>query len=193
MVECDAEIVAGDDGAGKPGHVSRTIPPATRRAVLIRDGMRCQAPGCRFEHNLELHHVDQHSHGGSNDPCNLVTTCSTHHDLIHKDVLRVWRGEDGQLVWERAGGQPLGVYVSIWRERRELTQNDLEAFEGPPGSWPCIEGYWGDLEPPPGLEGAHVCSVDDPRYRYPRGRQFARIGDEVEMAPPWVAPNIGLV
>ena len=27
MVECDAQIVAGDDSAGTPGHVSRTIPP----------------------------------------------------------------------------------------------------------------------------------------------------------------------
>ncbi len=188
----DAEIVAGDDSAGTPGHVSRTIPPATRKAVLIRDGMRCQVPGCRSKHHLELHHVLPRAAGGSHLPENLVTTCGTHHDMIHKDVLRVTHGPDGGLVWERAGGQPLGVFVSIWRERRELTQEHLSEFEGPPGTWPCIEGYWGALDPPPGLDTTHVCSADDPRDRYPRGRQYARIGDEERMASAWMARDVSL-
>ena len=130
--------------------------------------------------------------GGTNDADNLVTVCSTHHDLIHKDVTRVSLGADGGLIWERAGGQPLGVFVSIWGERCELTQDDLAEFEGPAGTWPCIQGYHGQLEPPPGFESAHVCSAADPRDRYPRGRQYARIGDELQMAPAWMARNIPL-
>ena len=193
MVECDAEIVAGDDsGSSPPGHVSRTIPPATRKAVLIRDGMRCQTPGCRCKRHLELHHVLMRSAGGPNEAWNLVTVCSTHHDLIHKDVLHVSHGPGGQLVWERAGGQPLGLFVCIWGESRELTQDHLSEFEGPPGSWPCIEGYWGQLEPPPGFEAAHVCRCQDPRDRYPRGGQQFRIGDELQMAPAWMERNLGV-
>ena len=42
---CDSEILEMRDGHGR-GHVSRTIPPAVRRAVLQRDGHRCQVPGC---------------------------------------------------------------------------------------------------------------------------------------------------
>ena len=177
LVECDAEVVAGDESAGIPGHLSRTIPPAVRRAVLIRDGGRCQVPGCRHNKHIELHHIDPWARSRSHDPQNLVCLCSTHHALVHKEVLRISRDPDGALRWERGFGEPLGVVASIWGERAELDHGDLAGFEGPPGSWPILQGVWGPIEPP---ESGRV----------PRGRQQVRIGDDQRMAPAWMARNI---
>ncbi len=213
LIECDAEVVAGDDSAGTPGHLSRTIPPATRRAVLIRDHGRCTVPGCRHNKYLDLHHIKWRTRGGSHHPLNLATVCSAHHGMIHNGVLRVSRGADGELHWERGAGEPLGIIVSIWGESAELDHASLQEFEGPPGSWGCIREYWGDIDPPEGFGQAggdehgavHVCDGESPagasgggaagsassvRQRYPRGWQSFRIGDETRMAPGWMARPI---
>jgi hypothetical protein len=214
LVECDAEVVSGNADSVRVGHLSRTIPPAIRRAVIIRDQCRCQVPGCRNREYLDLHHILPRSRGGGHDPSNLICTCSAHHDMIHKDVLRVSRTVKGDLRWERGVGEPLGVVMSIWGESAELEAADLEEFHGPPGSWPCIAGYWGRLDPPKGFvppsthDGAtaHVCQVDGGSTpeagrrqptpnrafseRYPHGRQVMRIGDDLHMAPGWMARTI---
>lgn len=36
---------------------TQTIPPALRRAVLVRDQHRCQVPGCKNAAYLDLHHL----------------------------------------------------------------------------------------------------------------------------------------
>ncbi len=59
------------------GHLSRTIPPATRRAVFIRDKGRCTVPGCRNHKHIELHHIKHYSRNGSHDPLNFVSIRST--------------------------------------------------------------------------------------------------------------------
>lgn len=110
MVECDAERVQGDDaGKVKRGTVQRTIPPTVRRAVMARDEHRCSAPGCCNDLWLDLHHVKAFASGGAHVAENLVTCCSTHHDLLHQGVLRVARGDDGEPAWTRPDGQPFGV------------------------------------------------------------------------------------
>ena len=53
---CDAEILDMREGPTR-GHLSRTIPPATRRAVLQRDHHRCQVPGCTNRLWLDIHHL----------------------------------------------------------------------------------------------------------------------------------------
>ena len=177
MAECDAEVVAGDDSAGTPGHMNRTIPPAIRRAVLIRDGGRCQVPGCRHKNHIELHHIVPWATSRSHDPQLLVSVCWTHHAMIHKEVLHVRRDQNGELHWKRGFGEPLAVVASVWGEQGELEHSDLREFEGPPGSWPLLRGLWGPIEPP------------EPE-RVPRGRQQVRIGDDQAMAPSWMARNI---
>ncbi|MFH1842331.1 MAG: HNH endonuclease [bacterium] len=76
-IECDARIWV----PGKPNRAS--IPPATRRAVLTRDGYRCQAPGCEKARFLEVHHRLPRQQGGSNQPENLITLCSGCHRQAH--------------------------------------------------------------------------------------------------------------
>jgi len=86
-VGCDARVL-------EPGKRNRsTSPPAIRRAVLARDGHRCQVPGCRHVLFLEVHHIVPRAAGGSNRPENLTTTCSSCHKLLHEQKLEVaaWR------------------------------------------------------------------------------------------------------
>ena len=59
----------------------RTIHPALRRAVLMRD-QRCRFPGCRQRID-EVHHIVFHSHGGPTVLGNLVGLCWFHHHQVH--------------------------------------------------------------------------------------------------------------
>ncbi len=86
---CDAEVVDLRPGPGH-GHLTRTIPPAIRRAVLHRDGTRCAVEGCRCRLWLDVHHLRSRATGGKHDEENLVTLCPLHHRLVH----------DGQLALE---------------------------------------------------------------------------------------------
>ncbi|MCK4304678.1 MAG: HNH endonuclease, partial [Candidatus Eisenbacteria sp.] len=88
----ELEAAACDAVIERRGERSRsTIPPSVRRAVMERDGYRCQAPGCTNTHFLEVHHRLPRANGGSNHPENLVTLCSRCHKLWHA---RGW-GEEG--------------------------------------------------------------------------------------------------
>jgi hypothetical protein len=73
-----------------PAH-DRKIPDPVRAAVLKRDKYRCVK--CGWSHQdwnrsdprfLELHHVEHHARGGSNEEDNLITVCTVCHDDIHR-------------------------------------------------------------------------------------------------------------
>jgi 5-methylcytosine-specific restriction endonuclease McrA len=57
-----------------------------RENVLRRDGWRCQLCGSR--RNLEVHHKEFRSHGGTDDERNLITLCSDCHGPIHGKSVR---------------------------------------------------------------------------------------------------------
>ena len=82
--------------------------------VFERDGWRCQAPGCFSRRNLQAHHIQFRSHGGSDDQENLVTICwSCHLHGIHERRLKVTGKAPDGLTWEvgcRSDGPPLRVY-----------------------------------------------------------------------------------
>lgn len=79
-MRCDAVIC-------RQGHRNKaTIPPRIRREVLGRDGHRCQSPGCERRHHLEVHHINPRHKGGTNDPENLMTLCSSCHRVMHEKV-----------------------------------------------------------------------------------------------------------
>jgi hypothetical protein len=72
-----------------PPH-DRLITDPVRRSVLVRDAYSCRQ--CGWNHakwnpadprHLELHHVEHHAHGGSNEMENLITVCTICHDQIH--------------------------------------------------------------------------------------------------------------
>ena len=73
---------------------------ALNHKVFARDGYRCQCPGCRSRSRLHMHHLEFRSQGGSDDPANLTTVCSCHHQqLIHKGTAEVRGTAPGKLTW----------------------------------------------------------------------------------------------
>ena len=77
-IACDAGLVAvRTDESGHVldiGRKTRTIPPAIRRALLIRD-RRCRFPGCTHTRWLDAHHVEHWAHGGETKLTNLLLLC----------------------------------------------------------------------------------------------------------------------
>jgi hypothetical protein len=101
---CDAQNVSTHVGA----RATRSIPPATRRLVVRRDGGRCRVPGCRNTQWLEVHHHQARSEGGTNDPENLILLCGAHHRLLHRGFLTIEGNASSGLVFRQADGTPYG-------------------------------------------------------------------------------------
>jgi hypothetical protein len=85
--------------------------------VFARDGWRCSVPGCTSYSNLQDHHIDFRSRGGSNDLANRTALCAWHHlRALHVDgVVRVKGRAPGGLRFElgvRRGQAPLAIYRS---------------------------------------------------------------------------------
>ena len=102
MACCDSEVLEMRPGP-KRGHLSRTVPPAVRRAVLQRDGGRCVVPGCECRLYVDLHHLRWRSRGGRHEEGNLAVLCSAHHKLLHDGYLAVAIEEGVVVVTNRRG------------------------------------------------------------------------------------------
>ncbi|ABC81189.1 HNH endonuclease [Anaeromyxobacter dehalogenans 2CP-C] len=77
--------------------------PTRSRRIRERDSGWCQVPGCS-RHAAHAHHIDFRSHGGSDDPENLVGLCAFHHlRCIHGGFLSVLGRAPGELVWLLGG------------------------------------------------------------------------------------------
>lgn len=86
-IACDASIVPmvlGSESATLDvGRSTRTIPVATRRMLVLRDG-GCAFPGCdRRPQWTDAHHILHWAKGGPTEPNNLVLLCRRDHSLIH--------------------------------------------------------------------------------------------------------------
>jgi hypothetical protein len=55
-------------------------PRSEHADIYERDGYRCTCPDCTSRANLQAHHLEYRSRGGSNAPSNLVTLCAYHHN-----------------------------------------------------------------------------------------------------------------
>ena len=75
-------------------HASRTIPPATRRALVARDH-HCVFPGCdRPAPWCDGHHLVFWADGGPTKLDNLGLVCEPHHRKVHEDGWRLKRKDD---------------------------------------------------------------------------------------------------
>jgi len=82
---------------------SRRLTAGQNHVVSARDEGKCTHIGldgkrCNSDRWIEIHHIVPVSQGGSNDPSNLTTLCSFHHDLVHQLSLPL----EGQVTWLRA-------------------------------------------------------------------------------------------
>lgn len=103
---CDTGItrVTVDD-EGTPldvGRKTRVVPPALRRALLVRDG-GCRFPGCRNHRWVDAHHIQHWVDGGRTRRDNLVLLCSAHHRLVHEGGFKV-SGDATNLRFARPDG-----------------------------------------------------------------------------------------
>jgi len=81
----------------------KPLTAAQRHEVFRRDGGRCtyhneSGKRCDSDRWVDIHHIHPVSQGGGNDPQNLTTLCSFHHDLVHQLSLPL----EGGVSWLRS-------------------------------------------------------------------------------------------
>jgi hypothetical protein len=117
---------------------SQTIPPAIRRAVLLRDQHCCQVPGCRHATFVDVHHLRTREDGGDHQPDNLLTLCGAHHRACHRGDLLIEKSASGGLSFWHADGTTYGgrpstgeadVAARTFRGLRNLGFGEREARE----------------------------------------------------------------
>jgi len=70
------------------------------RRVLLRDRSHCQVPGCSRA-AVHAHHVLYRSHGGGDEPENLVSLCVAHHlHGVHRGFVQVRGRAPDRLRWQ---------------------------------------------------------------------------------------------
>ena len=105
---CDAAVVRVPEAPdGEPlsvGRKTRTISPALRRALELRDG-GCRFPGCgcRF---TDAHHVEHWAEGGETSLSNCLLLCHFHHRLVHEGGWSIrWWGKGRPVFIDPRGGE----------------------------------------------------------------------------------------
>ncbi len=106
---CDAGLVVmrhdADGAVLDVGRKTRSIPPAIRRALTVRDP-RCQFPGCTAR-RCDAHHLTHWAHGGSTSLDNLIHLCRWHHRAVHEGGYQITRDAEGAMHVTRPDGTPL--------------------------------------------------------------------------------------
>jgi hypothetical protein len=107
-VACDCGLVAvGSDGERlNIGRRARTIPPAIRRVLMLRD-RGCAFPGCTYTRFLHGHHIRHWLHGGETSVDNLVMLCTAHHHLVHEGGWTIAIAADDGFVFHSPAGKPV--------------------------------------------------------------------------------------
>jgi hypothetical protein len=152
---CDARVQALlNDRAGNRmylGRARRLATPAQIAALTVRDGQRCQFPGCAHTRHLHAHHVQHWLHGGRTDVDNLVLICSFHHAAIHDHGYRIHRMPSR---WEflRPDGTPIPAPVALSGNTESLIEMNTRARLRIDRSTLTPDWYGERLDPEPILD-----------------------------------------
>lgn len=89
-IACDASvhriITRGDSEVLDVGRRTRVVPPALRRALVLRD-RGCRYSGCDRPHRwCDAHHLVHWADGGETNLSNLVLLCRRHHRRVHMNA-----------------------------------------------------------------------------------------------------------
>jgi hypothetical protein len=87
------------------GRKSRTVSPALRRALEVRD-RGCRFPGCGLRFT-DAHHIVHWGDGGDTKLHNCLLLCRSHHRWVHEGGYRVCSDRDGQVVFFTPMGKAL--------------------------------------------------------------------------------------
>jgi Domain of unknown function (DUF222) len=123
---CDAAIIrVVTNATGDPidvGRATRTIPPALRRALIVRDG-GCVFPGCERPHGwCEAHHLRHWSNGGATNLANTGLLCSRHHHLVHQHHWTLARQSDGTWTLADHLGNDITWHYTRWHSVEHTTE-----------------------------------------------------------------------
>jgi len=175
-VACDCALVGvGHEGPRlNIGRRARSIPPAIRRALRLRDP-GCAFPGCTHTRFLHAHHLQHWLHGGETRLDNLLMLCSVHHHLVHEGGWRVTAAGDQGFLFHPPEGEPLGgvppgepVGDAVGWLRAWAEENGLRL--GPETNMP----QWDGTRPDYGLAVSLLLEADgEDRVRRARGRRFS--------------------
>ena len=110
------------------GRKRRTVPPAIRRALEVRD-RGCRFPGCGLRFTA-AHHLEHWADGGRTSLRNSLLLCRFHHRLVHEGGWTVeWWGKGksegrGYAVFRDPRG---GVHTAEPPEPPELAEDPVRA------------------------------------------------------------------
>ena len=129
--DCGVVAVAGSDPAGMTvGRRTRAIPPAIRRALVLRD-RGCAFPGCTHTRFLHGHHRRHWLHGGETSLENLVLLCPRHHRMVHEGGWSVARDEEGRFTFVAPTGKNVSAETrEAWHGKIETLIEEWEAAHG---------------------------------------------------------------
>ncbi|HET9949581.1 MAG TPA: DUF222 domain-containing protein [Longimicrobiales bacterium] len=183
---CDcalSTVATGPDGSVlEVGRKTRTVPPAVRRALEVRD-RGCRFPGCGLRFN-DAHHVVHWADGGETSLRNLILLCARHHRAVHEGSLRVCLDSEGQAVFFGPGG----TVIASTPPMPELPPNSardpagaLAARNRARGVAPdwrsCLPGFQHDREVPWEIEARALEAMDEVIDR--ELREIERAGEVV--------------
>lgn len=127
-IACDCSMVGvTEDENGEPLSISRrsrSIPPAMRRALRMRDG-GCRFPGCTNTRFVDGHHIKHWADGGETCLDNLVLLCRHHHRLVHEGGFGCERTADGEMLFRDPAAQSLEPWSGM---TGISTDNDVHAW-----------------------------------------------------------------
>jgi hypothetical protein len=96
---CDSRLsVLVQDRDGRPvgiGSTARTVPPALRRALIVRDG-RCRFGDCTARRFLHAHHIEHWP--APTQMSNLALVCYQHHHALHEGAWNLTGDPHSQLT-----------------------------------------------------------------------------------------------
>jgi hypothetical protein len=87
------------------GRKTRTIPPALRRALDVRD-RGCRFPGCGLRFT-DAHHIVHWADGGDTKLDNTLLLCRRHHRSVHEGGYRVCSDRNGTVVFFTPRGKAI--------------------------------------------------------------------------------------
>ena len=127
-LSCDVGLVGVLRGeAGEVldvGRKRRTVPPALRRALEVRD-RGCRFPGCGLRFT-DAHHITHWADGGATSLENCVLLCRRHHRFVHEENWTVeWWGENRAVFRDPRGG----VHLEERPDPPELPDDPVRELE----------------------------------------------------------------
>ncbi len=131
------------------GRRKRTVPPALRRTLEVRD-RGCRYPGCGLRFT-GAHHIQHWADGGETSLLNLVLLCRRHHRAVHEGGMRVCMDRNQTVVFLTPSGRAIADVPprssTTLPQSRPLTQDVTPRYRGDTDIPWSIEGdAWDALD-----------------------------------------------